>query len=119
MRLLARRSARTSSGRRATRKAAKAAESKENLSAAFVHLDVCGLHELAEDGTLRVWDLADGRVDGIPSASGPKCLYGLGGYKVWLGSVCSDGLRLVSDGRDNALVVHDFGEETSSDIASL
>lgn len=73
----------------------------------------------AHDGTLRVWDLADGRVDGIPSASGPKCLYGLGGYKVWLGSVCSDGLRLVSDGRDNALVVHDFGEETSSDIASL
>ena len=27
----------------------KAAESKENLSAAFVHLDVCGLHELAEE----------------------------------------------------------------------
>ena len=27
----------------------KAAESKENLSAAFVHLDVCGLHELADE----------------------------------------------------------------------
>lgn len=69
----------------------------------------------AHDGTLRVWDLADGRVDGIPSASGPKCLYGLGGYKVWLGSVCTDGSRLVSDGRDNAIVVHDFGEEPSWD----
>ena len=64
----------------------------------------------AHDGTLRVWDLAEGRVDGIPSAAGPKCLYGLGGYKVWLGSVWSDGTRLVSDGRDNLVVVHDFSE---------
>lgn len=65
----------------------------------------------AHDGTLRVWDLADGRVEGIPSAAGPKCLYGLGGYKVWLGSVCvCDSTRLVSDGRDNVIVVHDFSE---------
>ena len=30
--------------------------------------------------------------------------------QVWLGSVCTDGQRLVSDGRDNAILVHDFSE---------
>ena len=29
---------------------------------------------------------------------------------MWLGSVWSDGTRLVSDGRDNLVVVHDFSE---------
>ncbi|KAL7426317.1 LOW QUALITY PROTEIN: hypothetical protein ACHAXH_000315 [Discostella pseudostelligera] len=40
----------------------------------------------------------------------PKALYGLGGYKVWLGSICidSEGRRLVSDGQDDVVVVHDF-----------
>lgn len=30
---------------------------------------------------------------------------------MWLGSVCTDGRRLVSDGRDNCVLVHDFSEE--------
>ena len=44
-------------------------------------------------------------------AEGPKCLYGLAGYKVWLGSICSDGRRLVSDGADNKIIIHDFSQE--------
>jgi hypothetical protein len=36
---------------------------------------------------------------------------GLAGYKVWLGSVCCDGRRLVSDGRDNCILVHDFSSD--------
>lgn len=45
-----------------------------------------------------------------PPPPGPKCLYGLAGYKVWLGSINTDadGSKLVSDGADNRLVVHDF-----------
>ena len=61
----------------------------------------------AHDGTLRVWDLGELGADAINA----KCLFGLGGYKVWLGSVWTDGKRLVSDGRDNLLVVHDFSED--------
>ena len=40
----------------------------------------------------------------------PKALYGLGGYKVWIGNICIDdeGKRLLSDGRDDVVVVHDF-----------
>ena len=61
------------------------------------------------DSTLRVWDLAEA----ASSTDNKKtcCLFGLGGYKVWLGSVWTDGRRLVSDGRDNAVVVHDFSAE--------
>lgn len=77
----------------------------------------------ARDGTMRVWDLSasaaakgtDGGSDGGGGASAAaKCLYGLGGYKVWLGSICTDGRRLVSDGSDNTVVVHDFGGEPNS-----
>jgi WD40 repeat protein len=62
----------------------------------------------AHDGTLRVWDVLAPEAGG-----GPKCLYGFGGYKVWLGSVCTDGRRLLADGSDNKILVHDFdpGEE--------
>ena len=40
----------------------------------------------------------------------PSPVYGLGGYKVWIGSICVDeeGKRLISDGMDDAVVVHDF-----------
>ena len=62
----------------------------------------------AHDGTLRVWDLSSAVV---PGESGVKALFGLGGYKVWLGSVWTDGRRIISDGRDNAVVVHDFSAE--------
>jgi hypothetical protein len=65
----------------------------------------------AHDGTLRVWDAAaSGAGLGGPgdAASLPRCLYGFGGYKVWLGSVATDGRRLVADGSDNKVLVHDF-----------
>ena len=45
------------------------------------------------------------------TAPAPTCLYAIGGYKVWLGSLATDGKRLVSDGRDNAVLVHDFSAE--------
>mmetsp|Transcript_22696 Transcript_22696/g.65390 ORF Transcript_22696/g.65390 Transcript_22696/m.65390 type:complete len:633 (+) Transcript_22696:91-1989(+) len=40
----------------------------------------------------------------------PVILYQLAGYKIWLSSICVDekGLRLVTDGADNTVVVHDF-----------
>ena len=61
----------------------------------------------AHDGTVRVWDVA-------PRGGGPvRCLYGLVGYKVWLGSVVTDGTRLVSDGSDNVVIVHDFSRGVS------
>ncbi|KAL3927066.1 MAG: hypothetical protein SGPRY_002996 [Prymnesium sp.] len=55
----------------------------------------------AHDGTLCVWRL-------FGAGEKPRVLYRLAGYKVWLGSVCTDGQRLVSDGADNALICHDF-----------
>ena len=56
------------------------------------------------DGMLRVSSI---------SKPVPKALYGLGGYKVWIGSICIDdeGKRLLSDGRDDVVVVHDFSKE--------
>ena len=65
----------------------------------------------AHDGTLRVWDLAQ-----AAGGDSQACIFGLGGYKVWLGSVCTDGRRLVSDGRDNVLVVHDFSDEAAAQV---
>ena len=55
---------------------------------------------------MRVWDLALA-ADGDRT---PEVCYGLGGYKVWLGSVCVDDKRLISDGSDNTVVVHDFSK---------
>ena len=65
-----------------------------------------------------MWDLAaDGSGgDGVPGEVGVKALFGLGGYKVWLGSVWSDGRRIVSDGRDNAIVTHDFSGEAEEAV---
>lgn len=50
----------------------------------------------------------------------PKALYGLGGYKVWIGNICidSEGKRLLSDGRDDVVVVHDFSEEEEEELLS-
>lgn len=58
---------------------------------------------IAHDGILRVTQT-------FPT---PKALFGLAGYKVWVGSVCidSEGKRLISDGRDDVVVVHDFSKE--------
>ena len=52
-----------------------------------------------QDGTLRLWDLAQ---------SPPSVLFGFGGFKVWLGSVSCDDARLCSDGSDNTIILHDF-----------
>ena len=52
------------------------------------------------------------------SSSGPKeVLYGLQGYKVWIGNICidSEGKRLLSDGRDDIVVVHDFSKDPSEE----
>jgi len=56
-------------------------------------LIVSGSH----DSTLRVWDMND-----------CAFLYQFVGYKVWLGSLWTDGKRIISDGADNAVVMHDF-----------
>jgi len=59
----------------------------------------------AIDSSIRIWDLSKPR---------PESLYGIVGYKVWLGSLAIDdsGRRLVSDGRDNLVVFHDFSAAT-------
>jgi WD40 repeat protein len=59
------------------------------------------------DGTLRIWDL-----------SLEKFVYQFVGYKVWLGSVWTDGDRIVSDGADNTLIVHDFSLPKVDDESS-
>jgi len=78
----------------------------------------------AQDGTIRVWDstprcASDASINqGVSKvAYDPRCLYGLGGYKVWLGSVSTggDGLRLLSDGADNTIIVHNFSAEEKKD----
>jgi len=48
----------------------------------------------------------------------PVILYQLAGYKIWLSSICVDekGLKLVTDGADNTVVVHDFtGPDSGED----
>jgi len=66
-----------------------------------------------QDGTVRVWDIrADTDRDRDETSSG-NGKYILGGFKVWLGSFCTDGERLVMDGADNAISVLDFGDGNS------
>jgi WD40 repeat protein len=66
----------------------------------------------AQDGTLRVWDCWEKSNNSDSNYSSfkvkPTLLYNFVGYKVWLGSVCSDGNCLLSDGSDNSIIVHDF-----------
>lgn len=63
---------------------------------------------VGHDGMLRMTQTWIGQEN--PVSGTPWPLYGLGGYKVWIGSVCVDdeGKRLVSDGMDDAVIVHDF-----------
>jgi WD40 repeat protein len=63
----------------------------------------------AHDGSCRLWDLNKGSEFGDNKSS---VVFGMAGYKVWLGSIATDGKRLVSDGRDNMVVVHDFSGES-------
>jgi len=59
------------------------------------------------DGTIRVWDLT---VSSEDTKKGGQGLYIMAGFKVWLGSLWSDGTRLVTDGADNTIMVCDFGK---------
>jgi len=52
------------------------------------------------DGTMRIWDIND-----------RESLYQFVGYKVWLGSLWTDGTKLVSDGSDNSVIMHDFDKD--------
>ena len=54
------------------------------------------------DGSMRVWDIDK-----------KHCLYQFVGYKVWLGSLWTDGIRIVSDGADNTVIMHDFDKSSS------
>ena len=73
----------------------------------------------AQDGTIRVWDcwVASRTTNSNYSdfEVKPKLLYNFVGYKVWLGSVCSDRNHLLSDGADNAIIVHDFSVPVNYD----
>lgn len=57
----------------------------------------------SHDGSIRVWDVAKSR-----------CSYQFVGYKVWLGSLWTDGARIVSDGSDNTVIVHDFDKSADA-----
>ena len=61
----------------------------------------------AHDGTIRVWN-ADEHV----------MQYQFVGYKVWLGSLHSDGVRIISDGADNTIITHVFEPTAASDNSS-
>ena len=52
---------------------------------------------LGQDGCMKVWDMKK-----------RTPYYHFAGYKVWGGSIWSDGRRLASDGVDNTVLVHDF-----------
>ena len=63
---------------------------------------------VGHDGMLRMTQTWIGLKN--PKKATPWPLYGLGGYKKWIGSICVDdeGKRLISDGMDDAVIVHDF-----------
>mmetsp|Transcript_17500 Transcript_17500/g.25889 ORF Transcript_17500/g.25889 Transcript_17500/m.25889 type:complete len:435 (-) Transcript_17500:2252-3556(-) len=56
-----------------------------------------------QDGTVRVWYISE-------SEDELHFQYQFAGYKVWLGTLWTDGLRIVSDGADNSIIVHDFSK---------
>ena len=58
------------------------------------------------DGTMRIWDVVE-----------KESLYQFVGYKVWLGSLWTDGSRLISDGSDNSIIVHDFEKDSDAEDA--
>jgi WD40 repeat protein len=58
-----------------------------------------------QDGSLRVWNV---------SAEDSHFLYQFVGYKVWLGTLWTDGRRIISDGADNTVILHDFWPASES-----
>ena len=55
-----------------------------------------------QDGCIRMWNVGEDET---------YYLYQFIGYKVWLGSMWTDGKRLLSDGADNTIVLHDFSNQ--------
>lgn len=72
-----------------------------------------------QDGTVRVWTSKTDAVDNKQQRQAAKCIYALTGYKLWLGSICTDGQRIVSDGGENSIIVRDFSQERGNGRASL
>mmetsp|Transcript_14606 Transcript_14606/g.22521 ORF Transcript_14606/g.22521 Transcript_14606/m.22521 type:complete len:735 (-) Transcript_14606:55-2259(-) len=80
-----------------------------------------------QDGTVRVWtsnghDSGSRGTDVVGTEQNrpaAKCIYALTGYKLWLGSICTDGQRIVSDGGENSIIVRDFSKEKGNGRASL
>jgi WD40 repeat protein len=59
-----------------------------------------------QDGSMRLWNITE---------DDPSYVYQFVGYKVWIGSLWTDGKRIVSDGADNTIVMHDFASEAEED----
>lgn len=57
----------------------------------------------SHDGSMRVWDVET-----------KHCIYQFVGYNVFLGSLWTDGWRIVSDGSDTTVIVHDFKKDADS-----
>jgi len=57
----------------------------------------------SHDGSVRIWDIDT-----------KHCIYQFVGYNVFLGSLWTDGWRIVSDGSDTTVIVHDFEKEAGS-----
>lgn len=87
----------------------------------------------SQDGTIRIWDCSyyksgkssdamcedddeeEAYYDNIGDVDRrPECLYAMTGYKVWLGSMFTNGEKLVTDGSDNTIVTHDFSGDDDS-----
>jgi len=68
-----------------------------------------------QDGSLRVWECASeggrGEEEERRKRKHQQCeyMYALTGYRLWMTSACTDGVRLVSDGGETSVVVRDFG----------
>ena len=70
-----------------------------------------------QDTSLRIWVIDEATDDGDKEEQTEqnklqtKCLYALTGYKLWLGSISTDGHRLVSDGGNENIIVRDFSRD--------
>lgn len=67
-----------------------------------------------QDTSLRVWEFEDDdnkEEQTDQNKLQTKCLYALTGYKLWLGSICTDGHRLISDGGNENIIMRDFSRD--------
>ena len=75
-----------------------------------------------QDGSLRIWECSQSEkdetvIDEKEKQTGQqlrtKCLYALTGYKMWLGSACTDndGKMLISDGGESSIIIRDFSKK--------